>query len=131
MNQISVEELRIKLNSKKAFPIYKKKIKNKELKEVFTKDELRKKPKAKKNLLTLSIVFFLIKLMRGDFYGAIAALIFAFIFLFMKNPNEKFIEKNIKKNNEFLLKTYKSGLVKFFFLNGIGEIEYPKVKITD
>ena len=131
MNNISIEELRIKLNSKKAFPKFKKKIKNDELKEVFNEAQLKKKPKMKKTLFNVGLVFFVLKLIRADFPGAIAALILSFISLFMKNSNEKFIEKNIKKNNEFLLSAYKSGLVKFYLLDGIGEIEYPTVKITN
>ena len=131
MNNISIEELRIKLNSKKAFPIFKKKIKNDELKEVFNEAQLKKKPKMKETLFNVGLVFFVLKLIRADFPGAVAALIFFFISLFMKNSNEKFIEKNIKKNNEFLLSAYKSGLVKFYLLDGIGEIEYSTVKITN
>jgi len=131
MNNISIEELRIKLNSKKAFPKFKKKIKNDELKEVFNEAQLKKKPKMKETLFNVGLVFFVLKLIRADFPGAVAALIFFFISLFMKNSNEKFIEKNIKKNNEFLLSAYKSGLVKFYLLDGIGEIEYPTVKITN
>ena len=61
--QLSLSDLREKLNKNKAFPIYKKKISNDDLKLVFTDKELKKKS----GLKTYTLIFGIFVLLTGLF----------------------------------------------------------------
>lgn len=130
MKELSIQELKLKLNSKKSFPIFKKKITNDELEKVFTKAELKKKSTMKAAIRNISLGFFIINLLRGDIATAIAALLLLPFSFFMKNSNKKFLEKMVKKEDKHLISAYETGLLNFYLYDGIGEISYPKTKIT-
>ncbi len=126
---ISFHELIEKLNKNKAFPIYKNKITDEDLKLVFSDKELKKKSSVKSYTLIFGIFVAVTGLFTLDIVKIIVGSTFALGSLFMENPNKKFLKSKIKKDSEILMNAYENGLVDFHLMGGIGKISYEDTKI--
>lgn len=130
MNKISIEELRNKLSSKKAFPIFKKRLTKNDMESIFTAKDLKSISVGKNFTLGFGIFTLISGVLSVNFIGMFIGMIFILIALLMKNPYQKFLLEKIKKNNDVLLKAYKIGLVTFY-LYGHGNISHSETKIVD
>ena len=126
---VLLNELVEKLNKNKAFPVYKKKITNDDLKLVFSDKELKKKSSIKSYTLIFGIFVAVTGLFSLDIVRMIVGVTFALGSLFMENPNKKFLKSKIKKDSEVLIKAYENGLVDFHLMGGFGIISHEDTKI--
>lgn len=128
--QIFLSELKEKLNKDKAFPVYKKKITNDDLKLVFTDKELKKRS----GLKTYTLIFGIFVLITGffsvDIIRMFVGLVFALISLFMEDANKKFLNEKIKTNPEHLINAFDHGLVNFYLMGGIGTISKEDTQLV-
>ena len=127
--QILLDDLVKKLNKKKAFPVYKKKITNDDLKLVFTDKELKKKSLLKSYTSIFGIFIVITGLFSLDFARVIVGLLFVVGSFFMENSNKKFLKNKIKKNSEYLISAFKSGLVNFHLMGGFGTISNKDTRL--
>lgn len=126
---VLLHELVEKLNKNKAFPVYKKKITNDDLKLVFTEKELKKKSSIKSYTLIFGCFVAITGLFSLDIVRMIVGSTFALGSLFMENPNKKFLKSKIKKDHEVLMNAYENGLVDFHLMGGFGTISHDDTKI--
>lgn len=126
---VLLHELVEKLNKNKAFPVYKQKITNDDLKLVFSDKELKKKSSIKSYTLIFGCFIAITGLFSLDIVRMIVGTTFALGSLFMENPNKKFLKNKIKKDHEVLMNAYENGLVDFHLMGGIGKISYEDTKI--
>lgn len=129
MKEIHIDELRNKLSTKKAFPVYKKKLDQTNLETVFDKKRLKSLSTGKNFTIGFGIFTLLSGVFTLNVVGLFVGVIFLLIGIFMKNPFEKFLLSQIKKDNDLLISSYKQGLVNFY-LYGQGEIKYPETKVV-
>jgi len=122
-------ELVEKLNKSKAFPVYKKKITNDDLKLVFSDKELKKKSSIKSYTLIFGVFVAVTGLFSLDIVRMIVGTTFALGSLFMENSNKKFLKNKIKKDAEVLISAYENGLVDFHLMGGFGIISHEDTKI--
>lgn len=126
---VLLHELVEKLNKNKAFPVYKKKITNDDLKLVFSDKELKKKSSIKSYTLIFGCFVAITGLFSLDIVKMIVGATFALGSLFMENPNKKFLKSKIKKDSEVLIRAYENGLVDFHLMGGFGTISHDDTKI--
>ena len=126
---VLLHELVEKLNKNKAFPVYKKKITNDDLKLVFSDKELRKKSSIKSYTLIFGVFVAVTGLFSLDIVRMIVGMTFALGSLFMENPNKKFLKNKIKKDADVLMSAYENGLVDFHLMGGFGTISHEDTKI--
>lgn len=126
---VLLHELIEKLNKNKAFPVYKKKITNDDLKLVFSDKELKKKSSIKSYTLIFGCFVAITGLFSLDIVKIIVGSTFALGSLFMENPNKKFLKSKIKKDAEVLISAYENGLVDFHLMGGFGTISHDDTKI--
>lgn len=126
---VLLHELVEKLNKNKAFPVYKKKITNDDLKLVFSDKELKKKSSIKSYTLIFGCFIAITGLFSLDIVRMIVGTTFALGSLFMENPNKKFLKSKIKKDHEVLMNAYENGLVDFHLMGGFGTISHDDTKI--
>lgn len=126
---VLLHELVEKLNKNKAFPVYKKKITNDDLKLIFSDKELKKKSSIKSYTLIFGIFVAITGLFSLDIVRMIVGMTFALGSLFMENPNKKFLKNKIKKDADVLMSAYENGLVDFHLMGGFGTISYEDTKI--
>lgn len=129
--QILLHDLVEKLNKNKAFPIYKKKIRNDDLKLLFTDKELKKKSSLKSYTKFFGIFIVITALFSLDFVRMIVGSFFIIGSFFMENSNKKFLKNKIKKNSELLINAYEHGLVNFHLMGGIGMISYKDTELIE
>lgn len=126
---VLLHELVEKLNKNKAFPVYKKKITNDDLKLVFSDKELKKKSSIKSYTLIFGVFVAVTGLFSLDIIRMIVGTTFALGSLFMENSNKKFLKNKIKKDADVLMSAYENGLVDFHLMGGIGKISHEDTKI--
>ncbi len=126
---VLLQELVEKLNKNKAFPVYKKKITNDDLKLVFSDKELKKKSSIKSYTLIFGVFVAVTGLFSLDIVRMIVGTTFALGSLFMENSNKKFLKNKIKKDAEVLISAYENGLVDFHLMGGFGTISHEDTKI--
>lgn len=126
---VLLNELVKKLNKNKAFPVYKKKITNDDLKLVFSDKELKKKSSIKSYTLIFGCFVAITGLFSLDIVKIIVGSTFVLGSLFMENTNKKFLKSKIKKDSEILMNAYENGLVDFHLMGGIGKISHEDTKI--
>lgn len=126
---VLLHELVGKLNKNKAFPVYKKKITNDDLKLVFSDKELKKKSSIKSYTLIFGVFVAVTGLFSLDIVRMIVGTTFALGSLFMENSNKKFLKNKIKKDAEVLIRAYENGLVDFHLMGGFGTISHEDTKI--
>lgn len=126
---VLLHELVEKLNKNKAFPVYKKKITNDDLKLVFSDKELKKKSSIKSYTLIFGVFVAVTGLFSLDIVRMIVGTTFALGSLFMENSNKKFLKNKIKKDAEVLIRAYENGLVDFHLMGGFGTISHEDTKI--
>lgn len=129
MNKISIEELRKKLSSKKAFPIFKKNLRKNDMESIFSTKDLKSLSIGKNFTLGFGIFTLISGILSVNFIGMFIGMIFILIALLMKNPYQKFLLEKIKKDNETLLAAYENGLLTFY-VYGQGNINYSETKIV-
>jgi hypothetical protein len=129
--QIFLSDLKEKLNKDKAFPIYKKKITNEDLKLVFTDKELKKKSVIKSFTLIFGIFVLITGFFSADVIRMFVGLVFALISLFMEDPNKKFLKERIKKSSDHLISAFNHGLVNFHLMGGFGTISKDDTQLID
>lgn len=126
---VLLHELVEKLNKNKAFPVYKQKITDDDLKLVFSDKELKKKSSIKSYTLIFGCFVAITGLFSLDIVKIIVGSTFALGSLFMENPNKKFLKSKIKKDAEVLIRAYGNGLVDFHLMGGFGTISHDDTKI--
>lgn len=126
---VLLHELVEKLNKNKAFPVYKKKITNDDLKLIFSDKELKKKSSIKSYTLIFGVFVAITGLFSLDIVRMIVGMTFALGSLFMENPNKKFLKNKIKKDADVLMSAYENCLVDFHLMGGIGKISHEDTKI--
>jgi len=126
---VLLHELVEKLNKNKAFPVYKKKITNDDVKLVFSDKELKKKSSIKSYTLIFGVFVAVTGLFSLDIVRMIVGTAFALGSLFMENPNKKFLKNKIKKDADVLMSAYENGLVDFHLMGGFGTISHEDTKI--
>jgi hypothetical protein len=129
MNKISIEDLRKKLGTQKAFPIFKKNLTKSDMESIFSAKDLKGLSVGKNFTLGFGIFTLISGILSVNLVGMFIGMIFILIALFIKNPYQKFLLDKIKKNNETLLAAYENGLVTFY-LYGQGNISYSETKIV-
>lgn len=129
--QLSLSDLREKLNKNKAFPIYKKKISNDDLKLVFSDKELKKKSGLKTYTLIFGMFVLLTGLFSIDLVRMFVGLVFVFVSMFMENPNIKFLKERIKKSPDHLISAFENGLVTFHLMGGFGTISKDDTQLVE
>lgn len=129
--QLSLSDLREKLNKNKAFPIYKKKISNDDLKLVFTDKEIKKKSGLKTYTLIFGIFVLLTGLFSIDFARMFVGLVFVFVSMFMESSNKKFLKERIKKSPDHLIGAFEHGLVSFHLMGGFGTISKDDTQLVE
>lgn len=129
MKEIHIDELRSKLGTKKAFPVFKKKLNQKDMETVFDKKRLKSLSTGKNFTIGFGIFTLLSGLFTVNVVGLLVGVVFLLIGVFMKNPFEKFLLSQIKKDNDLLISSYEQGLVNFY-LYGQGEIKYPETEVV-
>ncbi len=126
---VLLHELVEKLNKNKAFPVYKKKITNDDLKLVFSDKELKKKSSIKSYTLIFGVFVAVTGLFSLDIVRMIVGTTFTLGSLFMENPNKKFLKNKIKKDADVLMSAYENGLVDFHLMGGFGTISHEDTRL--
>lgn len=129
--KIFLDDLKVKLNKDKAFPVYKKKVTNEDLKLVFTDQELKKKSVIKKYTLIFSIFILITGFFSVDIVRMIVGCVFLLISLLMEDPNKKFLKERIKKSPKHLISAFDHGLVDFYLMGGIGTISRNDTQLVE
>lgn len=129
MKELHIEELRKKLGSQKAFPIFKKSLTKNDMECIFSAKDLKSLSIGKNFTLGFGIFTLISAVLSVNLVGVFIGFIFILIALFMKNPYQKFLLEKIKKDNETLLAAYKNGLITFY-VYGQGNINYSETKIV-